>query len=162
MTKILTIQQVRKIGQLLREQEKRVVLIGGCFDLLHEGHKLFLQKAKEQGDTLLILLESDAMIRQRKGENRPYQSQRERAQVLSTEENVTAVILLPEKMVDQDYDKVVSLLKPAIIATTKGDPYRHHKERQARKVQAKVIDVIERLPQYATSNLNKIKTYETQ
>ena len=63
-------------------------------------------------------------------------------------------------MEDSDYDKLVSEIKPAIIATTKGDPYRHHKERQAQIVNAEVIDVIERLPQYSTTN--SIKHYENK
>ncbi len=130
------------------------VLVGGCFDLLHPGHISFLAKAREQGDILFLLLENDAMIQKRKGENRPNQNQQVRAEELRQTNLVNCVILLPQEMTNHDYDELVSILKPAIIATTKGDPYRHHKERQAHLVGGKVIDVIERIPQFSTTQLS--------
>ena len=42
--------------------EKKTVLVGGCFDILHIGHVRFLQAAKKQGDILIVVLESDEFI----------------------------------------------------------------------------------------------------
>lgn len=136
---------------------KQVVLAGGCFDLLHNGHISFLKKAKEEGDFLIVLLESDVMIKKRKGKDRPVETQQTRATKLSNLDTVDLIILLPDKMENNDYDKLVSDLKPAIIATTQGDPGRHHKERQANLVRAEVKDVITRLPEYSTTK--EIKTH---
>ena len=158
MDKILTPNDISKVSSI--PQSPDIVLAGGCFDLLHQGHLSFLQSAKGQGTLLIILLESDEMIKKRKGEARPIQTQNERAHQLATIKDVDYIILLRPQMEDSDYDKLVSEIKPAIIATTKGDPYRHHKERQAQIVNAEVIDVIERLPQYSTTN--SIKHYENK
>ncbi len=38
---------------------QRVVLVGGCFDILHFGHIEFLKKAREAGDYLIVALEPD-------------------------------------------------------------------------------------------------------
>ncbi len=130
---------------------KKIVLTGGCFDLLHRGHLLFLEKAKLEGDYLIVLLESDNSIKIRKGQTRPIETQKKRAENLLKQSSVDLIILLPERVSDSDYDNLVSEIKPAIIATTKKDPSRFHKERQAQLVGAKVIDVIERLPQYSTT-----------
>lgn len=136
---------------------KHHVLAGGCFDLLHNGHISFLKKAKEEGDFLIILLESDVMIKKRKSANRPIETQQVRAEKLSNLNTVDLIILLPDEMKNDDYDNLVSALKPAIIATTKGDPGRHHKERQAKLVRGEVKDVITRLPEYSTTK--EIKTH---
>jgi hypothetical protein len=62
-------------------------------------------------------------------------------------------VLLPYFSKNSQYDEVIYSLKPAIIATTLGDPCRFHKERQATKIGATVIDVIERLSDYSTTKL---------
>ncbi len=144
------------IAQRLIREGKIIVLAGGCFDLLHEGHHSFLKKAKKEGDVLIILLESDLAIKTKKGENRPVNQQTIRAQNLAKLPYVDVVILLEGILTDEDYDNLVTSLKPAIIATTKGDPYRHHKDRQAAKVGAKVKEVIERLEGYSTTDCIKL------
>ena len=63
------------------------------------------------------------------------------------------VILLPFPFEDNDYDQLVTSIKPAIIATTKGDPSIHHKIRQAKKIGAQVVEVIDRLPNHSTTQL---------
>ena len=61
---------------------KKRVLVGGCFDILHFGHATFLQKAREAGDVLIILLESDEFIVQIK-KKKPVHIQQQRAEILS-------------------------------------------------------------------------------
>lgn len=155
MKKILDITQAVETSKKLRDKNKKIVLAGGCFDLLHEGHDSFLKAAKKQGDILFVLLESDISIKNRKGQERPYNALHTRIQQLLLVPAVDYVIALPDMFSDQDYDELVSSIKPAIIATTKGDPYRSHKERQAAATGAIVRDVIERLPDFSTTTLLK-------
>lgn len=132
MQNIISIDQVKQLGQNLHNDNKKVVLVGGCFDLLHEGHIELLEKARQQGDVLIVLLESDLSIQLLKGRSRPLHTQAQRAHMLSSLRSVDYVILLPEKMTNQDYDTVVKQLQPAIIATTKGSDATEHIERQAK------------------------------
>lgn len=150
MEKIITIEDAIKAAKKLRAQRNKIVLVGGCFDILHIGHVEFLKKAKEKGDALFLLLESDKKVKQIKGKNRPIHTQKERAKVLSALETVDYVILLPYFAKNQDYDNLVMQIKPDIIATTKTDKYREHKERQAKLLNAQVLDVIDRLPNKST------------
>ncbi len=99
---------------------KLKVLVGGCFDILHPGHVIFLEKAKAAGDKLIVLLESDQKVRQLKGVNRPVHNQKERAKVLSALRFVDSVICLPFMENESDYDKLILKIKPDIIAATKG------------------------------------------
>lgn len=153
MNKIYRLDTVDQIPTLPKFPNKCIVVVGGCFDILHKGHIAFLEEAKKQGDLLVVLLESDARIKQSKGANRPVNTQSVRAGILATLSSVDIVVSLPDRMDDTSYDTVVLGIKPAIIATTKGDPGIHHKMRQAESVNGQVREVIERLPDHASSAL---------
>ncbi len=153
MDKILKIDQLEKIHNDLRQQGKSIVLTGGCFDILHIGHITLLENAKEEGDILMVMLESDDAIKAKKGVDRPIHTQQQRAHLLASLSVVDYVILLPSKMTDKDYDTVVNLLQPAIIATTFGDPYAFHKERQAKETGSKVVYVNKIIENISTSTI---------
>ncbi|HEV3375628.1 MAG TPA: D-glycero-beta-D-manno-heptose 1-phosphate adenylyltransferase [Candidatus Acidoferrum sp.] len=72
---------------------RRVVFTNGCFDLLHPGHIRMLEQARELGDILIVGLNSDASVRQLKGEARPVIAERERAEILAALECVDAVVI---------------------------------------------------------------------
>ena len=57
-----------------RESERfaRVVLANGCFDLLHVGHVRYLADARSRGDVLVVAVNTDASVRELKGESRPF------------------------------------------------------------------------------------------
>lgn len=156
MNKILTIQQAIEVSNKLKAEDKTIVLVGGCFDILHVGHIRFLKEAKKYGDFLFVLLESDQTIRRAKGEYRPINSQKDRADILSSFFNVDYVIMLPQFNIDKDYDHLISKIRPDIIAATKGDPNIRHKKRQAKMLNAKVINVISNISNRSTSNLIKL------
>lgn len=156
MDKVLSIDKAIRIAGNLHRQGKKIVLIGGCFDILHIGHITFLRKAKEQGDVLFVLLESDFKIKRTKGKSRPINSQKDRAIILSEFISIGYIIPLPALWKDKDYDLLINLLKPDIIATTKGDPNIVHKERQAKMVKAKLVEVLERISDQSTSRLSKL------
>lgn len=156
MTKILTIEKAVELAKKLRGQRKRIVLVGGCFDILHIGHVVFLEEAKKQGDCLLILLESDESVTKKKGVNRPLQSQEDRAKILSSLSSVDHVVMLPPLKTDGDYDNLVTSIKPAIIASTSMDPQRIHKKRQAKRIHARLVDVVDRIQNVSSSRLAKL------
>jgi len=153
MNKILTPEQAVIVSNDLQKQQKKIVLAGGCFDLLHIGHIHFLEQAKKAGDILFVLLEHDATIKKLKGDNRPINTQEDRAKILAALTIVDYVIMLPENADNSFYDDLVIQLKPAIIAATQGDPNRHHKERQAKEIGATVVDVITPITNQSTTHL---------
>lgn len=72
-------------------RNKKIVFTNGCFDILHAGHVAYLNEAREQGDLLVVGLNSDSSVKRLKGEQRPINSERERKFVL---ENLKAVDLV--------------------------------------------------------------------
>lgn len=155
MKKIIEVKHVPEIIQNLKKRNKTIVLTGGCFDILHAGHMIFLRKAKKLADVLIVLLESDNNIRKIKGEKRPINIQKYRAIMLSSISCVDLVFTLPETMTNNDYDKLVKVITPDIIATTKGDPNIVHKQRQARLINAELKQIVKRIPLKSSTRLAK-------
>ncbi|MDO8460842.1 MAG: adenylyltransferase/cytidyltransferase family protein [bacterium] len=160
MSKILTVKKAIEVSQTLREQGKRIVLAGGCFDILHIGHIEYLEKAKKEGDVLFVMLENDETVKHIKGDNRPIHKQQERAYMLSSLSVVDYVILLPRLETDQKYDTLISQIRPSVIAITKGDPYIRKKQKQARSVGGKLVDVTKTISNKSTTRLAQILSLE--
>jgi rfaE bifunctional protein nucleotidyltransferase chain/domain len=75
----------------LHRDGRTVVATGGCFDLLHTGHIRLLRQARELGDALIVLVNSDASVRALKGAGRPVMRDVDRARVLGALACVDAV-----------------------------------------------------------------------
>lgn len=151
MKKVITLKQAEKTANQLKSQGKCVVLGGGCFDILHKGHLVFVKNAKKKGDALFVLLESDRNVRRLKGKGRPINSQKKRASALAQIPDVDFVILLPEMRLDTDYFELTRKLKPHIIAMTEGDARAGEKEVQAKNVGGSAVMVTKYLADYSTT-----------
>jgi D-beta-D-heptose 7-phosphate kinase / D-beta-D-heptose 1-phosphate adenosyltransferase len=101
-----------------RAAGKRIVFTNGCFDLLHAGHLALLRAAAEQGDVLVLAINSDASIRRLKGPDRPLVSAAERAALLAALECVDVVTIFPE---DTPLE-TLSVVRPQVLV--KGADYR--------------------------------------
>lgn len=156
INKMLTIEEAIQQSAQLRQSGKKLVLVGGCFDILHVGHVAFLSEAKKQGDVLMVLLESDARIKELKGNERPVNTQEDRALLLSSLEIADFVVCLTDMTESTAYDDLIFALKPAIIATTKGDDARVHKERQAQTLGIPLVDVVSRVSNQSTSRVSAL------
>ena len=75
---------------------RRIVFTNGCFDLLHPGHILTLERARSLGDALIVGVNSDRSVREMKGAGRPLVPEQERAEVLSALECVDAVVIFDQ------------------------------------------------------------------
>ena len=101
----------------IRTQSKRLVVTNGCFDVLHLGHVIYLEAARNLGDMLLIGLTGDNSVQQLKGPNRPVNNQQDRAGVLAALESVNGVCIFSEKTAT----RFLSLAQPDIYV--KGGDY---------------------------------------
>lgn len=76
--------------------DKKVVFTNGCFDVLHQGHRKLLKKAKDLGDVLVVGLNSDASVSKLKGNDRPINTEQERINAISALPYVDRVVVLSE------------------------------------------------------------------
>ncbi|MBI2018191.1 adenylyltransferase/cytidyltransferase family protein [Candidatus Daviesbacteria bacterium] len=150
MAQVINVYDIPDILQKLKNE--KVVLTGGCFDVLHLGHVIFLQQAQKAGDTLVVLLESDEKIKKLKGVNRPVHNQKERAKILAALKVVDYVVLLPSMETEEEYDALITQLKPDIIAVTKGADDYHHK-RASKLVGARLKYVTGIIGDYSTTRI---------
>ncbi len=106
---------VRRYG---RPRSNRVVFTNGCFDLLHPGHVVYLDKARRLGDALVVGLNTDASVSRLKGPSRPLVAEADRALVLAGLASVDAVTFFDE---DTPRELIASLLPDVLV---KGGDYR--------------------------------------
>jgi cytidyltransferase-like protein len=136
-------------------KNKKTVLVGGCFDLIHYGHLRFLEKAAEQGNFLIVALESDGFIKNNK-RKKPFHRQLERAEILSYLNMVDLIIMLPPFNSHRDYQDLVKKISPRVIAITRGDQQLENKKKQAEEVGAELVEVITNLKKFSTRNIAKV------
>lgn len=110
-TKIKKIKQLIPLINSIKKSGKKVVFTNGCFDILHFGHVMYLEKAKAQGDKLIVGLNSDSSIRRLKGNTRPIVKQLDRANVLAALESVDFVVIF-----NQDTPlELIKQIKPGVL-----------------------------------------------
>jgi D-beta-D-heptose 7-phosphate kinase/D-beta-D-heptose 1-phosphate adenosyltransferase len=78
-SKLMSVEDMATYAATMRDCGCKVVFTNGCFDLLHAGHVQLLTQAKQQGELLLVGVDSDANVRRLKGDDRPIQDQGTRA-----------------------------------------------------------------------------------
>lgn len=110
-------RQLVDIVSALRTIGAKIVLTQGTFDFIHIGHFLYLEKAKEHGDVLIVGVDSDEKVRRRKGPDRPIVSERERVQMLTHVRHVDIVAL---KQHNDPKWSLIKLVKPDVLIATKG------------------------------------------
>ena len=76
--------------------EDKVVWTNGVFDILHKGHFELLKFAKQQGDILIVGINSDNSVKRLKGDDRPYNDSTIREQQLLQLPWVDKVIVFEE------------------------------------------------------------------
>lgn len=153
MSSIIRVNQISNLREKLKRQNQTIVLVGGCFDILHPGHVVFLQKAKKEADLLVVLLESDEKVKKLKGKNRPVHTQLDRAKVLSALKVVDYVVMMPNMENEKEYDELIYKIKPDIIALTKGYSNPTYHKRSAKFSGAKLKYVTEIIGNHSSSKI---------
>jgi D-glycero-beta-D-manno-heptose 1-phosphate adenylyltransferase len=83
-SKLIPRDEVRELGGRLRAAGKRISFANGCFEILHVGHVRFLESAKEQGDVLVVGVNSNRSVSGLKGEGRPLLGEDVRAELVAS------------------------------------------------------------------------------
>jgi D-beta-D-heptose 7-phosphate kinase/D-beta-D-heptose 1-phosphate adenosyltransferase len=101
-----------------RASGKRIVFTNGCFDIIHLGHVKYFQWAKQQGDILVVGVNTDAGIRRLKGAKRPVINEEDRVGVLEELESIDYLVRF-----DQDTPiELIRQLRPDVLV--KGEDYK--------------------------------------
>ncbi len=117
VNKIVSKNQAQDMIAEWRRNGQRVVFTNGCFDILHIGHIKLLHSAADEGDKLIIGLNSDLSVKKLKGDSRPIVPEAERAALLSCITGVDLVVFFHEATPVE----LIRSFKPDIIV--KGGDY---------------------------------------
>ena len=117
MEAVYSLEELAAVVERWKARGERVVFTNGCFDILHAGHITYLQWAAQEGDRLVVALNTDSSVRRLKGKDRPVIAEQDRACIVAALGSVDAVVLFDE---DTPID-VIAALRPDVLV--KGGDY---------------------------------------
>ncbi|MBI3863915.1 MAG: D-glycero-beta-D-manno-heptose 1-phosphate adenylyltransferase [Planctomycetia bacterium] len=119
--KVCTVDDLERQIAARRSLGQKIVFTNGCFDILHAGHVTYLQQAADEGDCLIVAINSDASVRRlNKGPERPIFNQEHRATILAALEAVDYVVVFDEATPHV----LLERLRPDLLV--KGGTYQRH------------------------------------
>lgn len=110
-SKILSLDDLRRVADDARRRGRKIVFTNGCFDILHVGHVTYLEEARACGDLLMVGVNSDRSVRTIKGEKRPVVTEAHRARVLAALSSVDYVTVFDEP----DPYNLITALTPHVL-----------------------------------------------
>ena len=142
----------KDINQLLtayRKENFKLVFTNGCFDLLHKGHLDLLSNAAAFGDKLFVGLNSDKSVKKLKGDSRPVQNEKIRAQKLLELKYVNHVIIFE----DLTPQKLIHTMTPNVLV--KGGDYKKNEIVGAKHVIScgGVVKIVPLTPGFSTTSI---------
>ena len=132
-----------------RRENFKLVFTNGCFDLLHKGHLDLLSNAAGFGDKLFVGLNSDKSVKKLKGDSRPKQNERTRAQKLLELKYVNHVIIFE----DLTPQKLIHAISPDVLV--KGGDYKKSEIVGAKHVISNggVVKIVPLTPGFSTTSI---------
>ncbi len=137
------------LGERLRREGRRIAFANGCFDLLHVGHVRYLQGAREQGDVLVVGINSDRSVTALKGPGRLVLSAEARCELVAALECVDYVVVFDEP----NAESVLRELRPDVHC--KGTDYSEENvpEREVMKALGGVVRIVGDTKNHSTREL---------
>lgn len=136
----------------LKKKKKKIVLTQGVYDLIHEGHALYLERARKYGDVLIVGIDSDEFTRQRKGPNRPIVPQSERVKMLIHLRHVDIVTI---REAHHGIGDLIRLIEPDVLITSSSTAdFTNEMKKDYKDVCKKIITLP---PQATTSTTARIR-----
>ena len=142
-------KELGDVVRRLKEMGYRVVLTLGVYDLVHEGHALYLEQARSHGDILIVGVDSDEFTKKRKGPNRPVVPQRERLKMLIHFRHVDIVTLRESHHGMGNKNDLIEAVRPDVLVVSESTGDFPMKSIQSFK---KVCGKIVTLPPQATTS----------
>lgn len=150
---ISTEEELEYIVKNIKNNNQKIILTCGCFDILHVGHMHILNRSKKLGDKLIVLLSSDEQIKFLKGENRPINNLDDRLKLFTLVPYVDYIYVYYENLSNNnetELDKLMNIVMPDIWTKgsdyTPSDIYKKHPSLNK-------IEIIDRIDGKSTTNI---------
>jgi D-glycero-beta-D-manno-heptose 1-phosphate adenylyltransferase len=139
--------RIATIVGALRTLGLKVVLTSGSFDIIHEGHSMYLEAARRFGDFLIVGLDSDHKISDRKGPHRPAVPELERLRMVTHQRGVGLVTL---KHLHHPRWNLIKVVRPDVLVAT-ADTYDAGQIAELEAQYCGRVEVLERMAMVSTS-----------
>ncbi len=139
--------KIEETVNALRTLGFKIVLTSGSFDIIHEGHSMYLEAARQFGDFLIVGLDSDEKIRARKGESRPVVPQMERLRMVTHQRGVGLVTL---KHTGHPKWALIKAVRPDVLVATE-ETYTKDEIRELEARYCGRVEVLSRMATVSTS-----------
>ena len=152
---LISFNDINQLITTYRRENFKLVFTNGCFDLLHKGHLDLLSNAAGFGDKLFVGLNSDKSVKKLKGDSRPKQNERTRAQKLLELKYVNHVIIFE----DLTPQKLVHAISPDVLV--KGGDYKKSEIVGAKHVISSggVVEIVPLTPGFSTTSIIEKSSY---
>lgn len=140
-------KELTHIVEALRVLSVKVVLTSGTFDILHEGHSMYLEAARQFGDFLIVGVDSDEKVRTRKGPGRPAVPESERLRMVTHQRGVGLVTL---KEANEPRWSLISAVQPDVLVATE-ETYTPEEIAELEAKYCGRVEVLERMATVSTS-----------
>lgn len=146
---IVSLQSLKQKIATWKLKSQKVVFTNGCFDILHKGHLKILEEAAQQGNKLIVGINTDASVKRLKGETRPINNENDRALLVAGIKFVDAVILFDQ---DTPYELITTLMPDVLV---KGGDYTVETIVGAKEVLANggIVHIVPTENGYSTTNI---------
>ena len=146
---LISFNDINQFLTSYRRENFKLVFTNGCFDLLHKGHLDLLSNAAGFGDKLFVGLNSDKSVKKLKGDSRPKQNERTRAQNLLELKYVNHVIIF-EDLTPQN---LIHAISPDVLV--KGGDYKKSEIVGAKHVIScgGVVKIVPLTPGFSTTSI---------
>lgn len=122
------------------------VFVNGTFDILHPGHMQLITFASNSGDYLLVGIDSDRRVSEKKGPTRPINNQEFRTAMMRHIKGVDEVVVFDS---DEELTNMVRNYRPDVMIV--GSDYKN--ERVIGSEYAASVVFFERDPKFSTTQI---------
>ncbi len=138
---------IESLIEAIKARGDKVVLTSGSFDLMHQGHSMYLEAARQLGDFLVVGVDSDEKIRCRKGVTRPAVPEDERLRMVTHQRGVGLVAL---KNADDERWALIRAVRPDVLVATE-DTYTPEEISELESLYCGRVEVLRRMATISTS-----------
>ena len=149
---IQTHKELRTIISKLRKEGLNIVLTQGVWDLIHEGHAKYLEKANKEGDILIVGVDSDKLTQKRKGPRRPIVPEDERMRMIS---HLRCVHIVTPRNENEPIGKLINLVKPDTLVVSKST--KDFSKKLKMEYSSVCKNIVDLEPQATTTSSSRIR-----
>jgi D-beta-D-heptose 7-phosphate kinase/D-beta-D-heptose 1-phosphate adenosyltransferase len=133
----IAVEVIQTYLECARAQGKVIGLTSGTFDLLHFHHILYFTRCRRACDVLIVGVDSDRLVRKRKGEGRPLTYDSRRVAMVDAIKPVAFAFVMDDL---EDFGRVAQITMPNVIL--KSDSFEGHEQIVVGRQYAGAIEII--------------------